>query len=176
MLSRRWKGKQFDKYPKKSLRPLISVKADSLFSYQPPINLFALCVMLPASHMLSPRWFHKVITLRYICIFQLISAHAQFNVFMIRYIYIYLRQVSSLTASRLTSFPILLAIAWYERQAKITGSSGFFNTMSAVTEKMYDTLPRPLKRLSMCNSTIASSQCIDRFSDSIFRRPRRHGR
>lgn len=46
---------------------LNSVKADSLFSYQPPINLVALCIMLPASYVLSPRWFHKV------------------NVFMIRY-------------------------------------------------------------------------------------------
>jgi hypothetical protein len=37
-----------------------SVKADSLFSYQPPVNLVALCVMLPASYILTPRWFHKV--------------------------------------------------------------------------------------------------------------------
>ncbi|KAI0953934.1 hypothetical protein AcV7_007322 [Taiwanofungus camphoratus] len=36
------------------------VKADSLFSYQPPINLIALCMMLPASYVLTPRWFHKV--------------------------------------------------------------------------------------------------------------------
>ena len=39
---------------------LISVKADFLFSYQPPVNLVALCIMLPASYILSPRWFHKV--------------------------------------------------------------------------------------------------------------------
>ena len=36
-----------------------SVKADFLFSYQPPINMLALCIMLPASRVLSPRWFHK---------------------------------------------------------------------------------------------------------------------
>ncbi|KAK0438117.1 hypothetical protein EV421DRAFT_1972863 [Armillaria borealis] len=47
------------------------VKADSLFSYQPPINLIAVCIMLPASYILSPRWFHKV------------------NVFMIRYVWIF---------------------------------------------------------------------------------------
>lgn len=41
------------------LRPR-SVKADYLFSYQPPVNVFALLVMLPASYILSPRWFHKV--------------------------------------------------------------------------------------------------------------------
>ena len=41
---------------------LVRVKADSLFSYQPPINLIALCIMYPASYILTPRWFHKVCT------------------------------------------------------------------------------------------------------------------
>lgn len=42
-------------------RPTVnSVKADSLFSYQPPVNLLALLILLPASYVLSPRWFHKV--------------------------------------------------------------------------------------------------------------------
>lgn len=50
---------------------------------------------------------------------------------------------------RLTSFPILLLIAWYERQAKRHGSSGFYNTMAAAADEIYDTLPRPLKRLSV---------------------------
>lgn len=45
------------------------VKADALFSYQPPLNLLALVIMFPASYILTPRWFHKV------------------NVFMIRYVY-----------------------------------------------------------------------------------------
>lgn len=36
------------------------VKADALFSYQPPLNLFAFIVMLPLSYILSKRWFHKV--------------------------------------------------------------------------------------------------------------------
>ena len=36
------------------------VKADILFSYQLPVNLVALCIMLPASYILSSRWFHKV--------------------------------------------------------------------------------------------------------------------
>ena len=39
---------------------IYSVKADSLFSYQPPINLIAVLLMLPASYVLTPRWFHKV--------------------------------------------------------------------------------------------------------------------
>ncbi|KZT06157.1 uncharacterized protein LAESUDRAFT_654224 [Laetiporus sulphureus 93-53] len=90
------------------------VKADPLFSYQPPINLVALCIMLPASYILTPRWFHKV------------------NVFMIR----------------LTSFPILLLIAWYERQAKRTGTFTFYETVTAAADKVFDTLPRSIKRLT----------------------------
>lgn len=44
------------------------VKADILFSYQLPVNLVALCIMLPASYILSPRWFHKVNALKYVFI------------------------------------------------------------------------------------------------------------
>ena len=49
---------------------------------------------------------------------------------------------------RLTSFPILLCIALYERQAKRTGSFTFYETVSAAAEKIFDTLPRHLKRMS----------------------------
>ncbi|KAF4610858.1 hypothetical protein D9613_007044 [Agrocybe pediades] len=45
---------------RKAVSTIEGVKADSLFSYQPPVNLVALCIMLPASYILSPRWFHKV--------------------------------------------------------------------------------------------------------------------
>ncbi|KAG5717438.1 hypothetical protein E4T56_gene7242 [Termitomyces sp. T112] len=45
---------------RKAVSTIEGVKADFLFSYQPPINLFALCIMLPASYVLTPRWFHKV--------------------------------------------------------------------------------------------------------------------
>ncbi|KAI0270966.1 hypothetical protein BGY98DRAFT_1008270 [Russula aff. rugulosa BPL654] len=45
---------------RRAVSTIEGVKADSLFSYQPPINLFALCVLLPASYVLTPRWFHKV--------------------------------------------------------------------------------------------------------------------
>lgn len=45
---------------RRAVSTIEGVKADSLFSYQPPVNLFALCVMLPASYILTPRWFHKV--------------------------------------------------------------------------------------------------------------------
>ena len=49
---------------------------------------------------------------------------------------------------RLTSFPILLFIALYERQAKRSGAFTFYETVSAAAEKIFDTLPRHLKRLS----------------------------
>ncbi|KAH9965028.1 hypothetical protein BGW80DRAFT_803197 [Lactifluus volemus] len=45
---------------RRAVSTIEGVKADSLFSYQPPVNLFALWVLLPASYVLSPRWFHKV--------------------------------------------------------------------------------------------------------------------
>ncbi|KAI0073518.1 hypothetical protein K474DRAFT_1686181 [Panus rudis PR-1116 ss-1] len=116
---------------RRAVSTIEGVKADSLFSYQPPVNLFALCVMLPASYILSPRWFHKV------------------NVFMIR----------------LTSFPILLLIAWYERQAKESGAITFYETVSAAAEKVFDTLPRQLKRLSLFDGLMAGS---DSDIDAIF--------
>jgi len=106
------------------------VKADSLFSYQPPINLIALCIMLPASYILSPRWFHKV------------------NVFMIR----------------LTSFPILLLIAWYERQAKRTGAFTFYETISAAADKVFDTLPRSIKRMTFFEGLTGPDADIDAVS------------
>lgn len=36
------------------------VHADAIFSYQPPLNLIALFVMVPAGYIITPRWFHKV--------------------------------------------------------------------------------------------------------------------
>lgn len=45
---------------RKAVWTIEGVKADALFSYQPPVNLLALCIMFPAGYLLSPRWFHKV--------------------------------------------------------------------------------------------------------------------
>ncbi|OSX63980.1 hypothetical protein POSPLADRAFT_1138127 [Postia placenta MAD-698-R-SB12] len=103
------------------------VKADPLFSYQPPINLVALCIMLPASYILSPRWFHKV----------------------------------SSVFCRLTSFPTLLLIAWYERQAKRSGAFTFSETISAAADKIFDTLPRSLKRLTFFEGLSGPDADID---------------
>ncbi|KAF9454340.1 hypothetical protein P691DRAFT_754822 [Macrolepiota fuliginosa MF-IS2] len=112
---------------RKAVSTIEGVKADSLFSYQPPINVLALCVMLPASYLLSPRWFHKV------------------NVFVIR----------------ATNFPILLLIAVYERQAKRAGTTKFYDTLANVAEKMIDTLPRPLKRMTIFEGLAGSDADID---------------
>ncbi|KAI5118687.1 hypothetical protein M0805_003624 [Coniferiporia weirii] len=90
------------------------VKADYLFSYQPPINVVALLIMLPSSWVLTPRWFHKV------------------NVFMIR----------------ATSFPVLLAIAYYERHSKHIHATTFTETVTATAERVMETLPRSIKRLT----------------------------
>jgi hypothetical protein len=36
------------------------VKSDSIFAYQPPFNIVAVCLLLPVKFMVSPRWFHKI--------------------------------------------------------------------------------------------------------------------
>ncbi|KAJ6518806.1 receptor-activated Ca2+-permeable cation channel [Mycena sanguinolenta] len=112
---------------RKAVSTIEGVKADSLFSYQPPINLVALCIMLPASYLLSPRWFHKV------------------NVFMIR----------------ITSFPILLLISLYERQAKKNGTTNIYDTLTVVTERMLETLPRRFKLLNFLEGLAGSDSDID---------------
>ncbi|KAL1747848.1 hypothetical protein HDZ31DRAFT_30933 [Schizophyllum fasciatum] len=45
---------------RRAVSTIEGVKADSLFSYHPPINLLAVCIMFPLSFILTPRWFHKV--------------------------------------------------------------------------------------------------------------------
>ncbi|KAF9530419.1 hypothetical protein CPB83DRAFT_850884 [Crepidotus variabilis] len=100
---------------RKAVSTIEGVKADFLFSYQPPVNLIALLILLPSSYVLSPRWFHKL------------------NVFLIR----------------LTSFPVLLSISLYERQLKRAGTVNFYDTVIHVAEKVFDTLPRSLKRMTL---------------------------
>ncbi|KAL5492518.1 hypothetical protein ACEPAI_3965 [Sanghuangporus weigelae] len=106
---------------RKAVLTIEGVKADYLFSYQPPVNVIALCIMLPASYILTPRWFHKV------------------NVFMIR----------------VTSFPILLFIAYYERKTKHIEATTFSEFVSATTERMMETLPRSIKRMTFFEGLFA---------------------
>ncbi|KAF9779137.1 hypothetical protein BJ322DRAFT_1013723 [Thelephora terrestris] len=116
---------------RKAVSTIEGVKADFLFSYQPPINMLALCIMLPASRILSPRWFHKAPT----------------------------------------SFPILLCIAWYERQAKSSGSNTFYETIASAAEKVFDTLPRRLKRITIFEGLAG----VDADIDAIFEIDEDHG-
>ena len=48
----------------------------------------------------------------------------------------------------MTSFPILLFISFYGRQAKLIGAITFYDTVAHVVEKVFDRLPRALKRMS----------------------------
>ncbi|KAJ7281492.1 receptor-activated Ca2+-permeable cation channel [Mycena rebaudengoi] len=95
---------------RKAVSTIEGVKADSLFSYQPPVNLIALCIMLPA---------------------------------------------------RATSFPILLLISLYERQAKKNGTSNIYETLTVVTERMLETLPRRFKLLNFFEGLAGSDSDID---------------
>ncbi|KAK2463515.1 hypothetical protein APHAL10511_004266 [Amanita phalloides] len=112
---------------RKAVSTIEGVKADFVFSYQPPINLAAVCILLPASYVLSPRWFHKV------------------NVFLIR----------------LTNFPFLLLIAFYERQAKNAETIGFSETFRAIFEKFLDALPRSIRRLALFEGLVGPDSDID---------------
>ncbi|KAJ7760568.1 receptor-activated Ca2+-permeable cation channel [Mycena metata] len=99
---------------RKAVSTIEGVKADSLFSYQPPVNLIALCVMLPASYILSPR-----------------------------------------------CFPVLLMISLYERQAKKNGTANIYETLTVVTERMLETLPRRFKLLNFFEGLAGSDSDID---------------
>jgi hypothetical protein len=49
---------------------------------------------------------------------------------------------------RITAFPILLTIAFYERQTIDVSGTTFYDRVTGVAERVFDTLPRRLKRLS----------------------------
>ncbi|KAF8141534.1 hypothetical protein EV363DRAFT_1466458 [Boletus edulis] len=131
---------------RKAVFTIEGVKADSLFSYQPPVNLVAVCILLPASYVLSPRWFHKPEGER---IFDKVIT---FGVS---------KPLNTLPPCRLTNFPILLVIAWFERQAKKTGSLGFYETISSLLEKVTETVPRSLKRMSLFEGLAGPGADID---------------
>ncbi|KAG8961713.1 hypothetical protein FRC03_005040 [Tulasnella sp. 419] len=112
---------------RRAVTTIEGVKADALFSYQPPLNLFAFVVMLPMSYILNRRWFHKV------------------NVFFIR----------------VTAFPILITIAFYERQKIIHSTTTMAETVSGVVERVFDSLPRRLKRLTFFEGMVGTGGDID---------------
>ncbi|KAG8925536.1 hypothetical protein FRC01_010038 [Tulasnella sp. 417] len=116
---------------RRAVSTIEGVKADALFSYQPPLNLFAFIVMLPLSYILSKRWFHKV------------------NVFMIR----------------VTSLPILLAIAVYERQKVRHQTTTMQETVSVMVESVVERIPRGLRRLTLVDRLRSSVNDIDMIFD-----------
>ncbi|KAF8825722.1 hypothetical protein HHX47_DHR6000130 [Lentinula edodes] len=59
------------------------------------------------------------------------------------------------------NLPALLVIALYEWQAKHNGTTGFYETLKVVTERVYDSLPRQLKQLSIFEGLAGSDSDID---------------
>ncbi|EPS38546.1 hypothetical protein H072_7664 [Dactylellina haptotyla CBS 200.50] len=45
---------------RRAVLTLEGVKSDAIFSYYPPLNLFAIAVLLPLKFMITDRWFHKI--------------------------------------------------------------------------------------------------------------------
>ncbi|KAJ6257616.1 hypothetical protein Dda_7403 [Drechslerella dactyloides] len=45
---------------RRAVLTLEGVKSDSIFSYVPPFNLFAVTLLLPLKYVITPRWFHKI--------------------------------------------------------------------------------------------------------------------
>ena len=57
--------------------------------------------------------------------------------------------IQSNICDRVTSFPILLCIAVYERHKKKTGDITFYEHVSAAAERVFDFLPKHIKHMSM---------------------------
>ncbi|KAG8904105.1 hypothetical protein FRB99_002224 [Tulasnella sp. 403] len=116
---------------RRAVTTIEGVKADALFSYQPPLNIFAFIVMLPLSYILNRRWFHKV------------------NVFMIR----------------VTSFPILICIAIYERQKMIHETTTMQETVSSMIEAALEKIPKRFRRLTIVETLTGSGHEIEAIFD-----------
>jgi hypothetical protein len=86
--------------------------------------------MLPAWYIVEPRKFREACLCNAYIFTKLIRFQA--NIFMVR----------------LTSFPILLAISWYERQAQIHNSTDFMEIMAATVKWALDHLPWQWMQLS----------------------------
>ncbi|KAI3610675.1 receptor-activated ca2+-permeable cation channel [Moniliophthora roreri] len=98
-----------------------SVKADALFSYQPPFNILAFVVLKPLSWVLSPRALHSV------------------NVFLIK----------------LTNFPILVVIGFYERY--LTSGQLLHKSGKEAALNFFNSLPRHIKHTPLVEALVGSS-------------------
>jgi hypothetical protein len=45
---------------RRAVLTLEGVKSDAIFAYQPPLNIFAILILLPLKQVVTPRWFHKI--------------------------------------------------------------------------------------------------------------------
>ncbi|CAE6479376.1 unnamed protein product [Rhizoctonia solani] len=145
---------------RRAVSTIEGVKADAIFSYQPPMNLIALMVMLPASFILSPRWFHKVCFalathLHTYSFYSVVGERYHDQVRLIRLILGKLGG-SSFAILRITGFPILLAISFYERQKAAAEAESMFEKVTNVAER-FVTLPRRLKRMTLFEGAVGSS-------------------
>jgi hypothetical protein len=68
----------------------------------------------------------------------------------------------------LTSFPILLTISFYERQSKQAGTVTFYDTIGNVTQRVFDTFPRSLKRLCELDNNSPVNQLANADALAIF--------
>jgi hypothetical protein len=93
---------------------------------------------------------------------------SQLNVFLIRCVLARLYKLGSDVAPRLTSFPLLLSISFYERQSKHGGTVTIYDTITHVAERIFDTLPRSLKRMSKISSVLLRFVFIHHNSSAIF--------
>jgi hypothetical protein len=62
---------------------------------------------------------------------------------------------------RMTSFPLLLVIAWYERQVKRSGSTNFFEAITDTLESIFDLLPKNMKRMTFFDGLAGNDAGID---------------
>ena len=43
-----------------AVKTMSGITTDAIFSYQPPLNLLAVAIVMPLSFLVSPRWLHKI--------------------------------------------------------------------------------------------------------------------
>ncbi|THU86429.1 hypothetical protein K435DRAFT_829719 [Dendrothele bispora CBS 962.96] len=104
-----------------TLTVIEGVKADALFSYQPPFNILAFVLLKPASWIVSPRALHSL------------------NVLLIR----------------LTSFPILVAIAIYERY--LASGQRLRESGKGAAHTFFHSLPRHIKHMPIVEALVGST-------------------
>ncbi|KZV94556.1 hypothetical protein EXIGLDRAFT_766972 [Exidia glandulosa HHB12029] len=62
---------------------------------------------------------------------------------------------------RISNLPILLFIAFYERQSTDMNSTTFYETLTTTAERVYDTLPRRIKRMTLFEGLVGGGPDID---------------